>query len=116
MPMLPNILPWWLAHLVGDYLIQTDWMAARKRTQSVPCLIHAATYCLPFLFCGLCWRQIFAIGVEHFFQDRFGWARVFMKYTDHEKFATGPLAPWSIIVTDNTLHLLFIALVAAAGA
>ena len=29
-----------------------------------------------------------------------------MRWTRHEAFATGPLAPWSVIITDNTLHLL----------
>ena len=110
-----NILPYWLAHLVGDYLIQNDYVAARKRFSSGWCLLHVLGYCIPFFFTGLALWQILAIGVEHFFQDRFGLARLFMKYTDHEAFATGPCAPWSIIVTDNTIHLLFIALVVYTG-
>ncbi len=104
-------MPWWLAHLIGDYLIQTDWIAARKRTASIPCLIHATTYLLPFLLCHLSATALLLIGIEHFAQDRFGLARLFMKYTDHEVFATGSLAPWSVVVTDNILHLVWIAIV-----
>jgi hypothetical protein len=106
-------MPWWLAHLIGDYIIQTDWVAARKRTSTPVCLLHAATYLLPFLLCPFAWWQLAAIGIEHFFQDRFGWARTFMRYSDHEHFATGPLSPWSVVVTDNILHLCWIAAIAA---
>jgi hypothetical protein len=105
------MMPWWLAHLIGDYLIQNDWMATRKNKQTIPCLIHGITYCLPFLLCNMIWWQIVLIGVEHFLQDRLGFARWFMRHTDHELFATGALSPWSIVVTDNVIHLVFIWLV-----
>lgn len=106
-------MPWWLAHLIGDYITQTDWVAARKRTSSLVCFIHVCAYLLPFLLCPLCWGQLALIGAQHFVQDRFGLARTFMHYTDHEAFATGALAPWSIVVTDNILHLCWIAAVIA---
>lgn len=105
------MFPWWLAHLIGDYIIQTDWMATKKRVSSVHCLIHAVSYLLPFLLCNIPALALVLIGSEHFVQDRFGLARLFMRYTDHEEFATGALAPWSVVVTDNILHLTWIALV-----
>lgn len=38
-----------LAHLVGDYLIQSDWMANEKTKRWWPAWAHALTYGLPFL-------------------------------------------------------------------
>ncbi len=38
-----------LAHLVGDYLLQSDWMAQRKRTSSSAAFVHAAVYAACFL-------------------------------------------------------------------
>lgn len=43
-----------IAHLVGDYLLQSDWMAQHKRRSTIACLLHALLYALPFLL--LCWH------------------------------------------------------------
>lgn len=107
---------WFLAHLVGDYLIQNDWMAQKKKVGHFACAIHAGTYLIPFLFLGLAWWQLALIGVEHFAQDRWGFVPWFMKVTGHSAFAGPPLGPWSIILTDNIIHLLWIAGIIWVGA
>jgi len=104
---------WIYAHLIGDYLIQTDWMALGKKRSSWICAVHVLTYLIPFLFCGLEWWQLALIGVEHFAQDRTGFVVWLMKVKGSAAFATGPCSPWSIIVTDNVLHVLWMAAVAA---
>lgn len=104
---------WIYAHLIGDYLIQTDWMAIGKKKSSWICAVHVLTYLIPFLFCGLEWWQLALIGVGHFAQDRTGFVVWLMKVSGSAAFATGPCAPWSIIVTDNVLHILWMAAVAA---
>ena len=38
-----------LAHLVGDYLTQSDWMANEKTKRWWPAWVHAITYGLPFV-------------------------------------------------------------------
>lgn len=38
-----------ILHLLGDYVIQTNWMANNKEKYTFPCLIHCITYALPFL-------------------------------------------------------------------
>ena len=106
-------MQWIYAHLIGDYLIQTDWMAAGKKRSSWICSVHVLTYLVPFLFCGLEWWQLALIGVEHFAQDRTGIVVWLMKAKGSAAFATGPCSPWSIIVTDNVLHILWMAAVAA---
>lgn len=103
---------WIFAHLIGDYILQTDEMALGKKTCSITCFIHVAAYCIPFCFCGFMPWQIALIAAQHFLQDRTGFVVLFMKWKGSEQFATGPCSPWSIIVTDNILHILFIAFVA----
>jgi len=36
-------------HMVGDYLLQSHWMATTKTQQSRAALAHALVYSLPFL-------------------------------------------------------------------
>jgi hypothetical protein len=65
-----------LAHLWGDYLLQSDWMALNKRKDSWPCAIHASLYAACFL--PLVWRHpwaMFTIVWSHYFIDRYGLAR-----------------------------------------
>jgi len=60
-----------LCHLVGDWVLQSDWQA-RHKTKSTPiCLFHCLLYTLPFLFLT---REPWALGAimaTHFLIDRF---------------------------------------------
>ena len=38
-----------VCHLIGDFFLQSDWMAANKYSKKHVALIHAATYTVPFL-------------------------------------------------------------------
>jgi hypothetical protein len=102
---------WSLAHMVGDYLLQNDWMALNKKRRTIPALVHVLVYLLPFLLCSLSWWQIALIGAQHFVQDRTSFINWLMRVKGSGQFATGPCAPWSIIVTDNVVHIVFIAFV-----
>lgn len=104
-------MPWIYAHLIGDFLLQTDRMATGKKVSSWWCLLHVLTYMLSFLACGLQWWQLAMIGLQHYWQDRTNVTVSLMKWKGSSLFATGACAPWSIIVTDQILHILFIALV-----
>ena len=104
---------WIYAHLIGDYLIQNDWMAAGKKQASWICAIHVLVYLIPFVFTGLCWWQIALIGVQHFAQDRTGFVVWFMRAKGSGKFLEPPCGPWSVIVTDNVMHILWMAAVSA---
>lgn len=100
-----------LAHLVGDFLLQNDWMQ-KKTASNWHCLIHVVVYLVPFLFAGLSGWQIAAIGLQHFFQDRFGWAEKWQKLfrqTPSDKWPTGRL------LVDQTLHILFMAWVVSSS-
>jgi hypothetical protein len=104
---------WIYAHMIGDYLIQTDWMAAGKKRSSWICAVHVLTYLIPFLFTPLAWWQVALIGLQHFAQDRTGFVVWMMKAKGSGVFVGPPCGPWSVIVTDNVLHVLWMAAVAA---
>ena len=59
-----------LCHLVGDYCLQSHWMATEKTKKSLPAALHAIFYTLPFLFLTLDPRALAAIVVTHFVIDR----------------------------------------------
>jgi hypothetical protein len=44
-----------VAHLVGDFILQNEWMAGDKKRNSVASLVHVLVYLLPFLLTNLAW-------------------------------------------------------------
>jgi hypothetical protein len=110
-----------LAHLVGDYLIQSNWMATRKTSAWWPAILHGLTYTIPFLLITQSPWALLSIGGTHIVIDRYRLARhlVWLKnlvgprdsHAGHT--ATGYpdgtpvwLATWLMIIADNTIHLL----------
>lgn len=100
-----------ISHLVGDYLLQNDYIAKYKKENALVCVVHVLLYLFPFLFfTELSVLQLSLVGVEHFLQDRWNFVVWFMKKKGSGSFIES-CGPWSIIVTDNVLHLVFIFLV-----
>ena len=64
-----------LAHLIGDYVLQSHWMAQEKTKQSFAAAVHATTYTLPFLFLTQSVAALAFILWTHFLIDRFRLAR-----------------------------------------
>lgn len=64
-----------VAHLIGDYIIQSDWMANEKTKKSIAALAHAVSYTLPFLVLTFSWKALLFISVTHFIIDRWRLAR-----------------------------------------
>lgn len=95
----------YIAHLVGDFLLQNEWMAMNKRKSSWVCFVHVLVYLVPFLFTSMHWWQILLIGGTHFLQDRtdfvFWWMRNYKRV---------PEAHWGVIplLVDQGFHLLLI--------
>lgn len=68
-------MPELIAHLCGDYVLQSHTMALRKTTDIRWALIHALVYGIPFLFLVThFWQWLFIVGT-HALIDRYGIAR-----------------------------------------
>ena len=110
-----------LAHLVGDYLIQSHWMATEKVNRWWPAIAHGLTYALPYLFVTQSPLALAVIAGTHIVIDRYRLAKhvVWFKNLAAPKAHRAPhtatgypddtpawLAVWLLIFADNTLHLL----------
>lgn len=82
-----------LLHLIGDYVLQTDWMARTKTRSALATLTHAVVYALPFLLLGPSMTAIGVIAGSHFLIDRYRLAR-------HVAFAKNKLTDWQLTWTD----------------
>lgn len=138
-----------LGHLLGDYILQNDWMASNKTNPpprpmsyddgintasegvadlvryqkefgdwnkgNLACTVHCLLYTLAVWACSFWWMPWWGPVVcfaAHWPVDRFRLAGWWMRNVSGQAaFASGPLSPWSIIVVDNTLHLLVLFLI-----
>ena len=109
-----------LAHFVGDYIIQNDWMATEKTRRWWPAVLHGLTYTLPFLFVTQSPAALLIIASTHVVIDRYRlprfliWAKNQIAPKPHRHpltptgFAPGKpdwLAFSLLIVVDNTVHM-----------
>lgn len=98
-----------ILHLVGDYLLQNDWLALNKKKKEslglLTCTIHCILYSLPFFIIGN-WLQVSIIFITHFLIDRWYFVKWYMNTVGQKEFAKPPCAPWSIFFVDNTFHLI----------
>ncbi len=67
--MIRLILTLIFCHLIGDYVLQTDYIAKTKGTNWYHLIVHCMLYCLPFfVIYGLTWQLLF-IFVTHMVID-----------------------------------------------
>jgi hypothetical protein len=110
-----------LAHMVGDYVIQSDWMASEKTKRWWPAIAHGVSYGLPFV---LVTQSIVALAVivgTHILIDRWRLARHVVWFKNqlapkvfrpgHTPTGMGVgkpdwMAVWLLIIADNVLHML----------
>lgn len=114
------------AHVIGDYLIQSDWMAQEKLRKSSVALLHGLTYGIPFIpvVVTLDTRWPVAawlvITLTHAVIDRFRLARHLVWFKNQfapfsfrpPHTATGHgldrpefLTVWLLILVDNIVHM-----------
>jgi len=101
-----------IGHLVGDYLLQNDWMALNKKKRTLPCIVHCLLWTLSVCAFSGCWKPlaIALLFTTHFLQDRTQFVHFWMTRINRQaQFAEPPSAPWSLIVVDNVWHLVAIA-------
>ncbi len=111
-----------VAHVVGDFVLQTDWMANGKSTRTLATLAHASFYILPFLLLTTNLATLLVIGGTHFLIDRFRLARYLVwarnipwpgskPWAECRENGFPPglppyLSTWLLIIVDNTMHIL----------
>ena len=125
-----------LGHLLGDYLLQNEWMALNKSKNTTEGWLAAMTHCLLYTFavCLFMWNfdfiWIIAVFLSHFPIDKFGLAEKYMKYvkgsslrqyidtvnwtaerapddfTKGHQMLTGGFRAFVYAVTDNSMHLI----------
>ncbi len=121
-----------IAHLIGDYFLQSDWMAVEKTKKNLAALAHVATYVVPFLFLTQSPVALAVIVGTHFVIDRWRlaryicWAKNWLapRWIDDNgtmvrniewKHCTPTgytqdkplfLSVWLLIIVDNTMHIL----------
>jgi hypothetical protein len=113
-----------LAHLVGDYLIQSDWMANEKTKRWWPAVAHGLTYTIPYVFITQSWLALAVIAGTHIVIDHYRLARhvawfknqaaprayrsrwADCKGTGYPADKPPFMAVWLMIIADNTIHLL----------
>jgi len=112
------------AHIAGDYILQSHWMATEKTKRSLVTAIHAGSYGLPFLIAfHPSWLALAVIIGTHFIIDRWRLARfvVFAKNfiaprsqwsawsyssgTGYPQDVPAWLSVWLLIVVDNAMHV-----------
>lgn len=113
-----------IAHFIGDYALQSCWMANNKTKRSWPALVHTFCYSIPFLIlCDPSFDAYFVIVSTHFIIDRWRLARyvVFVKeflsprrewkpWRKCNKTGLGEDTPpfmaiWLLIIIDNLIHI-----------
>lgn len=112
-----------LAHMVGDYLIQSHWMATEKTKRWWPAIVHGVTYTLPFLFITQSVTALAVIAGTHIVIDHYRLARYLVWFRNQfapwrfrptlRRSPTGTpadapdwLAVWLLFIADNIVHVL----------
>ena len=111
------------AHAIGDYILQSDWMAAEKTRRWSVALFHGFTYSLVFLAfrpSPAAWLTIF---LTHAIIDRYRLARyvvwaknwlgprhanlkwVYCQKTGYPPDRPDWIAVWLMIAADNIIHV-----------
>lgn len=107
-------------HMIGDYVIQNDWMALEKTKRWWPAIVHGVTYTLPFLFITQSPLALFVICSTHVVLDHtyavrhIIWARNQLAPKAYRPPHTPTgfnvdrpdwIAVWLMIIVDNLAHI-----------
>lgn len=101
-----------IVHLLGDFVLQNDWMAKNKNENTtvghLACFVHCMFYCMPFyLAFSLSLPQILLVFSTHFVIDKYCLAK---KWTSFYKIGsrldvTNWLHVYLIFMVDMAMHL-----------
>jgi NhaP-type Na+/H+ or K+/H+ antiporter len=100
-----------IGHVIGDFILQTRWMAEKKSSEWLPLLMHSAVYTaavttLALLAKGLSIWGILIVFVSHVLLDQ----RKFV-YLWAEKVTGTENSDWLKIALDQSWHIVILGLV-----
>jgi hypothetical protein len=111
-----------IAHFVGDYILQSDWMVQHKGQKWSAAFVHVVFYSLPFLFLTTDPLVLAVIAGTHMVIDRWRLARhlIWIKnwpwpgskpWSECKETGFSPdlpkyLSTWLMIIVDNVIHIL----------
>lgn len=103
-----------VAHLLGDFPLQTNWMAINKSNKWFPLIAHSILYTSTlgviafFGFGGLTWWQLMTIFLGHVLLDR----RTFVAWwITHVMRTNSTEIRWLGIIVDQVFHVTLLALI-----
>lgn len=115
-----------VCHLIGDYILQSDWQALGKTQKVYVALLHGFLYSLPFLFLDPSVNAFLTIWISHAIIDHFRlakyicWLKNYLApinewnrnawsecdWSGYRKDRPDWLKGWLMFIADNTCHLL----------
>jgi hypothetical protein len=101
-----------IGHLIGDFLLQTTWMANNKAVKWLPLLSHVVIYTaviaiFGWLSGGLSLAALAIVFISHIILDR----RTFVSFWVRRiQMVDGPAAGWLGIMADQIFHIIILAL------
>lgn len=127
--MIPSTESQLLCHFIGDYILQSDWMAAKKSLDHRAALAHGLVYAVPFMFISQSILAIIVIALTHaviddlrlaryvvwaknFISPRSEWPKSFNECSSTGSSPEKPayIAVWLLIIIDNIMHIVINAL------
>jgi hypothetical protein len=117
-----------LCHFIGDYVLQSHWMATEKTKRNLAAVVHAVIYTMVFLSMTNSSLVLFIICTSHFLIDRYRLARYVVyaknflsppsewldncmswescKNTGFSSKVPDWLSVWLLIIVDNIIHVI----------
>lgn len=104
-----------IGHLIGDFLLQTSWMAKYKASKWLPLLTHVCVYTgviavFGLLSGGLSLPALALIFIGHIILDR---KTFVMFWVERIQTAKGPEKTWLSIMADQIFHIILLAIAIA---
>lgn len=104
-----------IGHLIGDFLLQTGWMAKYKATKWIPLLAHVTVYTAVVAIAGtlsggLSIEGLAVIFLGHVILDRKTFVAFWVRNIQTAK---GPEQVWLSIVADQIFHIILLAVAIA---
>lgn len=104
-----------IGHLIGDFLLQTSWMAQHKAKRWLPLVVHVTVYTIVVgsmgaASGGLSMLAMALIFFSHIILDR----RTFVEFwVKHVQTVKDNEQPWLLIMADQIFHIIVLAIAIA---